>query len=134
MPSKPILLATVAQPRKMASATCQRKGIRNLSSRRKSVIRYLHLFLLAGYLTVGRYAVPAILSGGQVKGPGLVPGKRQQGQHKDRQVATTLRGRQPRRADRSPGLQSALHWQWCYACEQSPAPFDHASGAPGRVE
>src|SRR5436190_4163036 len=132
MPSKPILLATVAQPRKMASATCQRKGIRNLSSRRKSVIRYL--FLRAGCLTVGRYAVPAILSGRQVKGPGLVPGKRLQGQHMDRQFATTLHGRQPRRADRSPGLLAALHWQWCYACEQSPAPFDHASGAPGRVE
>src|SRR6266568_1954023 len=78
MPSKPILLATVAQPRKMANATCQRKGLRNLSSRRKSIIRYLHLFLLAGCLTVGRYAVSAILSVGQVKRPGLVPGKRLQ--------------------------------------------------------
>src|SRR6266581_9011937 len=125
MPSKPILLATVAQARKMASATWQRKGLRNLSSRRKSVIRYL--FLLAGCLTVSRYAVSAILSVGQVKRPGLVPGKRLQGQHMDRQFATTLRGRQPRRADRSPGLQPAPHWQWCYACEQSPAPFDHAS-------
>src|SRR6266571_7331047 len=104
MPSKPILLATVAQPRKMANATCQRKGPRNLSRRRKSIIRYLHLFLLAGCLTVGRYAVSAILSVGQVKRPGLVPGKRLQGQHMDRQFATTLRGRQPRRADRSPGL------------------------------
>src|SRR5438270_12349036 len=100
----------------MASATRQRKGLKNLSSRRKSVIR--HLFLLAGCLTVGRYAVPAILSGGQVKGPGLVLGKRLQGQHKDRQVATTLRRCQPRRADRSPGLQSAVPWQWCYGCEQ----------------
>src|SRR2546421_3297415 len=134
MPSKPILLATVAQPRKMASATCQRKGLRNLSSRRKSLIRYLHLFLLEGCLTVDRYPVPAILSGEQVKRPGLVPGKRLQGQHMDCQFATTPRGRQPRRADRSPGLLFALHWQWCYACEQSPAPFDHASGAPGRAE